>query len=418
MELVFYFDVVCPYAYLASRHVEALAARTGARLTFEPVLLGGVFRAIGAPDAVALNPPKARMNALDLARWAALDGTPLAFPPPGHPRRSVEAMRVIHAAPVEDRPRLMHALYRAYFAEGRDLADRAVLTDVAGAALVARIDEPAVKDALRAATDRAVADGVFGVPGLVVVGDDGARHLVWGRDRLAFVEAALARRPVGFDDLVPAAPGPAPDGTRLTFFYDLSSPFAYLGATQIDRVAASRGVRARWRPMLLGALFKEIGTPDVPLATFNEPKRRYFGRDLLAWAAAWGEPFAWPTRFPMRTVLALRTILALPEADQPRAALRLFRAYWAEDRDLNDRSVIAEALAPLGAAASEALARAEAGDPALKEALRASTAEAIAAGVCGAPSVLVERPGAAPQLFWGQDRLGLVAHALDGRLTL
>jgi 2-hydroxychromene-2-carboxylate isomerase len=311
----------------------------------------------------------------------------------------------------------MHALYRAYFVEHRDLADRAVLADVAGAALVGRIDDPAVKDALRDATSRAVADGVFGVPGMVVVDAGGARRLVWGRDRLAFVEAALRRRPVGFDDLVPAAPGPAPAGTRLTFFYDLSSPFAYLGATQIDRVAASRGLRARWRPMLLGALFKEIGTPDVPLATFNEPKRRYFGRDLVEWAAAWGERFSWPSRFPMRTVLALRTLLALPEPDQARAALRLFRAYWAEDRDLNDPAVIAAALDE-ERLPREALARAEAGDPALKEALRASTAEAVAAGVCGAPSVLVERPGATPQLFWGQDRLGLVAHALDGRLTL
>jgi 2-hydroxychromene-2-carboxylate isomerase len=417
VELVFYFDVVCPYAYLASRHIEGLAARAGVRLTLEPVLLGGIFRAIGAPDAPPLVPPKARLNALDLARWAALDGTPLSFPPPGHPRRSVDAMRLLHAAPVDDRARLMHALYRAYFVEHRDIADRALLTDVAGAALVARIDEPAVKDSLRAATDRAVADGVFGVPGMVVVADDGTRTLVWGRDRLAFVEAALARRPVAVEDLIPPASAPAPAGTRLTFFYDLSSPFAYLGATQIDRLASSRGLRARWRPMLLGALFKAIGTPDVPLMTFSPPKQRYYGRDLTAWAAAWGQPFAWPTRFPMRTVLALRTILALPDEDQPRAALRLFRAYWAEDRDLADPSVIAAALDEL-ALPREALARAEAGDAALKEALRASTAEAIAAGVCGAPSILVERPGKEPQLFWGQDRLGLVAHALDGRLAI
>jgi 2-hydroxychromene-2-carboxylate isomerase len=51
----------------------------------------------------------------------------------------------------------------------------------------------------------------------------------------------------------------------VTFYYDFSSPFSYLGATQVERVCAARGATVRWRPFLLGALFKSIGTPDVPL---------------------------------------------------------------------------------------------------------------------------------------------------------
>jgi 2-hydroxychromene-2-carboxylate isomerase len=193
MELLFYYDVVCPFAYLASTRVEALAERTGARLVWRPVLLGGIFRDIGAPDRPAGGPPppRARLGWLDLVRYAALYGVPLALPA-GHPRRSVEAMRLCHVVDGEARARLSRALYHAYFAEGRDFSDRAVLAEVCGAAGVApesvgRIDEPEVKDALHRATDEAVAHGAFGVPTFVVDG----KHLFFGQDRMHLVEKAL-----------------------------------------------------------------------------------------------------------------------------------------------------------------------------------------------------------------------------------
>jgi 2-hydroxychromene-2-carboxylate isomerase len=199
MRLVFYYDVVCPYAYLGSVRVEAMAARAGVPLDPVPILLGGVFRAIGTPDVPAASQPfaKLKLGRLDLARYAALYGVPLELPAE-HPRRSVEAMRLLHAAPAAARWPLTHALYRAYFAEGRDVADRDVLRDLVRAvgldeALVARVDEPAVKDALRAATDAAIADGVFGVPGFVIVRDDGTRKLYYGQDRMHLVEREVAR---------------------------------------------------------------------------------------------------------------------------------------------------------------------------------------------------------------------------------
>lgn len=195
MKLVFYYDVVCPYAYLGSTQVEALAARANATLEWKPILLGGVFRAIGAPDVTPQPEAKRRLGAIDLQRWAALYDVPLAFPA-GHPRRTVDAMRLLHACAPDDRVRLSHALYRAYWANGVDLSDRGKLQQVARDAgcepAMARIDEPAIKDALRAATDEAVRDGVFGVPAYVVVRGD-ERTLYWGQDRQHFVERALTR---------------------------------------------------------------------------------------------------------------------------------------------------------------------------------------------------------------------------------
>ena len=199
MRLVFYYDVVCPYAYLASTRVEALAARANVPLDPVPILLGGVFRQIGTPDIPAHAAPlaKQRLGRLDLARYAALYDVPLTLPPE-HPRRTVDAMRLLHAAPDSARWPLTHALYRAYFADGLDVADRDHLAQIARAVglgddLLARIDEQAVKDSLRAATDAAVKDGVFGVPGFVLV-DGEKRTLYWGQDRMHFVERALVQR--------------------------------------------------------------------------------------------------------------------------------------------------------------------------------------------------------------------------------
>jgi 2-hydroxychromene-2-carboxylate isomerase len=189
------FDVVCPYAYLASTQLEALAARTGAEIQWEPILLGGVFRAIGQSDDpnATMSDAKRRHTDLDLHRWAQHFGVPLVRRP-DHPRRSVRAMRAICATPRAERVRAIHALFAAYHARGEDISDPEVVQsalDAAGldgAALVTRAEAQEIKDDLRARTERAVARGVFGVPAMFVGGE-----LYWGQDRLDWVEEALLR---------------------------------------------------------------------------------------------------------------------------------------------------------------------------------------------------------------------------------
>lgn len=187
--ITFYYDVVCPYAYLASTQIEAVAARVGAAIEWVPVLLGGIFRAIGQADvpAAAMPPSKQRLNLLDMKRYADLYGVPLSLHP-RHPLRSLDAMRMLHTVEGEARVALTKALYRALFADNRDISDRAVLAAYGD---VSRLDAPEVKAALRAATDRAVLDGAFGVPTFVIE-QQGRRFLFWGQDRLFFVEKALS----------------------------------------------------------------------------------------------------------------------------------------------------------------------------------------------------------------------------------
>jgi 2-hydroxychromene-2-carboxylate isomerase len=189
----------------------------------------------------------------------------------------------------------------------------------------------------------------------------------------------------------------------LEIYWDFSSPFAYLGSTQAAKLAERTGATLVWRPMLLGGLFKSIGQSDVPLFTWSEAKKRYYFEDMHRWAAYWGVPFKFPTRFPMGSLKALRTYLALPEPR--RAAFReaTFRAYWAEDRDIADDAVLRELV---GAEADDVMARTQ--DPAVKKELVDATQSAVAAGVFGAPTWVVD----GKELFWGQDRIPLVERAL------
>jgi 2-hydroxychromene-2-carboxylate isomerase len=191
----------------------------------------------------------------------------------------------------------------------------------------------------------------------------------------------------------------------LELYWDFSSPFAYLGSTQAEALAARTGAKLVWRPMLLGAVFKAIGTPDAPILTWSDAKRSYFFKDLARWAEHWAVPFRFPSRFPMMTVKSLRVWFALPEERRKAFREATFHAYWAEDRDISDEATLR---ALIGDGADEVLARG--GSKEVKDALFASTQRAIEAGVFGAPTWIVDEK----ELFWGQDRIVLVERSLRG----
>jgi 2-hydroxychromene-2-carboxylate isomerase len=189
----------------------------------------------------------------------------------------------------------------------------------------------------------------------------------------------------------------------LELYWDFSSPFAYLGSSQAEALAARTGAELTYRPMLLGAVFKAIGQIDVPLMAWSEAKRRYYMQDMLRWADFWGVPFRWPSRFPMNSVKALRAYIALPPERRDAFREATFRAYWAEDRDISDEAVLKELI---GQDADTVFTRM--GSPELKQELFAATQRAVDAGVFGAPTWVVD----GRDLFWGQDRVSLVEKAL------
>lgn len=192
------------------------------------------------------------------------------------------------------------------------------------------------------------------------------------------------------------------DGVVIEFFFDVGSPYSYLAATQVDSVGERLGVPVRWRPFLLGGLFKAVG--NQPPATLR-PKARWMLDDLGRWAARYGVPFSMPSRFPLNTLKPQRALVGAGrlqgEAAVPGLARALFRAYWAEDRDVSDPAVIAEVAQQAGFDGSSVVTAAS--EQETKDTLRASTEEAAERGAFGAPSFFV-----GDALFWGNDRLTLL----------
>jgi 2-hydroxychromene-2-carboxylate isomerase len=192
----------------------------------------------------------------------------------------------------------------------------------------------------------------------------------------------------------------------IDFYFDLSSPYSYLAATQLDALVARTGAEVRWRPVVLMAVFKAAS--NILPAT-SPPKARYMGMDSTRWAKRYGVPFHWPSGFPVNAMSAHRAIcaaeLAGGEAAAARLGRRLFDALWGEDADVTNADVIAKLATEAGLDGAALIAAISA--PPAKERLRAHTDEAIARGMFGAPTFFV-----GDEQFWGNDRLDFVAEAL------
>lgn len=188
---------------------------------------------------------------------------------------------------------------------------------------------------------------------------------------------------------------------KVDFFFDLSSPYSYLAATQMHTLGERSGASVTWKPMVLGAVFKAAGN-EMPARV--PAKGRWMGLDLQRWAEHYGVPFRFSSHFPVNAIKAMRLVL-VDHARGSEVALAAFRALWAEDRDITQEAELRRIAEMGGLDPATALTAIE--EPAIKDRLRANTDEAITRGAFGAPTFLV-----GDELFWGNDRLHFVEAAL------
>lgn len=195
----------------------------------------------------------------------------------------------------------------------------------------------------------------------------------------------------------------------IDFYFDFSSPYGYFAATKIDALAAKYGRATIWRPILLGAIFKVTG--QQPLTTIPM-KGSYAQHDLMRSSRWFGVPFKMPGKFPIATTAACRAFYWLNDRDPAAArtlAQALYRAYFAEDRDISNPEVTANVAAKLGHD-KEAVTQAI-NDAAVKERLKSEVDAAIERGVFGSPYIIVDG-----EPFWGSDRLDQIERWLaDGK---
>jgi 2-hydroxychromene-2-carboxylate isomerase len=193
---------------------------------------------------------------------------------------------------------------------------------------------------------------------------------------------------------------------EIDFWYEFASTYSYPAAMRIERVAAERDVKVRWRPFLLGPIFADNGWRDSPFNIYPV-KGRYMWRDLERICGALGLPLRRPEPFPQNSLLAARVALALDGEARASFSRSLYYAEFGVGRAISDRAAISAVLRSIGADAEATLARAE--SPENKEQLKAESALAKSLGLPGAPCSVTSDG----EVFWGNDR---IEPALDWEL--
>lgn len=181
-KIEFFFDVVSPYSYIAALQVSRSPLLKDAE--WHPFFLGGVFKATGNKPPLSL-PAKGQYMVKDLKRLFDYYGARYQFPSV-FPANSLTAMRALAGAPAADVQTLALGLFDAYWGQGRDISDAAVLAELLPAGLLAAAADEVVKEKLKANTESAVSRGAFGAPSIFL--DD---ELYFGEDRIFLVEHAL-----------------------------------------------------------------------------------------------------------------------------------------------------------------------------------------------------------------------------------
>lgn len=188
-----------------------------------------------------------------------------------------------------------------------------------------------------------------------------------------------------------------------------------------------------------------IGAPNTPMSAVSEQKANYSRLDHGDWVRWWnavneqnGRPdksidFYWADIFPIRTPTVLRAAIAEPELAAPMcmslppylsfaagADSSLDRACWERNLNMSSDEVLAQVIAEAGYDAKAVLSKAN--SDTVKKSLRARTAEAKEAGLCGVPTYRVFRRKAGSEaewqqtgdLVWGQDELAVVEDLIAG----
>lgn len=196
------------------------------------------------------------------------------------------------------------------------------------------------------------------------------------------------------------------DGNRaLDMYFDFISPYSWLAMTQVEEFSRKHRVQVNLQPVALGVLLTAsglVGPAEV------EVKRRYTFVDVVRSARAMGLEVVGPPTHPFRSLDALRLVTSeLGSGRDPLPlALALFDACWAKGRDLTELATLVDVARLCGIDADSAAERIL--STGVKDALKASTKKALSAGVFGVPTFAYRT-----ELFWGHDRMGQLADALQ-----
>lgn len=189
------------------------------------------------------------------------------------------------------------------------------------------------------------------------------------------------------------------------FYFDFISPYSYLAWAQIPHLEEEVSCRLVYKPTLFAALLNHHGQKGpAEIAA----KREYTIRDTYRLCRKLGLPIEGPPAHPFLSLLPLRLCMALEsEKDRQKMAGLLLKACWGEGRDITDLSVLQELVLQSGVPTQGLIERVQ--SQPVKQSLKDNCQEAIAKGVFGVPTFVVDK-----ELFWGHDRIPLLIDFLKG----
>ena len=184
------------------------------------------------------------------------------------------------------------------------------------------------------------------------------------------------------------------------FYFDFSSPYAYIAAEKVDVLAASYGAVVNWKPFLLGAVFKQTG--GRVLINEHDFKASYAVADFPRTEQMNGLPYRHPTKFPQMSATACRATAWIAQTHGNAAASafakEVLRALFVRDGDINDAATLSDIAQSLSIDSDAMLQATQ--DPAIKALVASQTDAAIAAKVFGSPMFVIDG-----ERFWGTDRM-------------
>lgn len=184
----------------------------------------------------------------------------------------------------------------------------------------------------------------------------------------------------------------------IDFWFEFASNYSYLSVMRIEAAAAEFNLRIRWKPFLLGPIFRSFGWNTSPFV-LQKVKGEYVWQDMVRQCRKYQLPWIRPTAFPRSALLPLRVALVGADQDWIGAYCRCMMSLnFAEDCEIDSVEVVADVLQKLDLPAQKIITEAQSATNKLK--LRQQTEAAQAMGVFGAPTFF-----ARDEMFWGDDRL-------------
>jgi 2-hydroxychromene-2-carboxylate isomerase len=196
---------------------------------------------------------------------------------------------------------------------------------------------------------------------------------------------------------------------QIDYYFSLPSPWAYIGHKPFSSLVSTYDLKVNYKPVLLGELFSETG--GLPLGKRHPVRQRYRLLELQRWRDKRGLDFHLkPKNWPFDGRLADGVVIAIIEAGlDPEPFLhRAFPAVWEQQLSLADPSVLVQLADDAGLPGQKLVDRA--GSAEIAETYEQNRQEALAGDVFGSPAYVLNG-----EVFWGQDRLELLADALSSK---